>query len=66
MMRVKCPKCGKDYPDKAGHICAGDEPPPGNDNAPDKVIPFNAKEWRRNYMRHYMRRLRQRLKEAQK
>ena len=41
------------------------QPPPGeaqphlNDNAP-----FNAKEWRKNYMRLYMRAKRQRLREA--
>jgi hypothetical protein len=41
------------------------QPPPAeaqphlNDNAP-----FNAKEWRKNYMRLYMRAKRQRLREA--
>ena len=65
MVRVKCPKCGQKYPKSAGHLC-GPEKPPANDNPPDKVVPFNDKEWRREYMRRYMRERRLKMREARK
>lgn len=63
MIRVKCDKCGQSYPQKAGHRCPaeGEPTPEANDNV-DKgpPVPFDEKQWRREYMRDYMRRRRKR------